>query len=115
MSSWTLGISGSHNGAYCLLHGSEVKVAIQEERLIGLKRARVYGARHGLGLQYCLEAAGITASDLSMIVLSSQRAQKEEENDVWLNPDLRGLRRVPRRVVSHHLAHAASAVATSGY
>lgn len=112
---WVLGISASHNGAYCLLHGNEIRVAVQEERLVGLKRARVYGGHRGLGLSYCLAAAGISVSDLSMVVLSCQRSAKAEENDIWMNPDLSGLSDVPRRVVSHHMAHAASAVATSGY
>jgi carbamoyltransferase len=80
-----------------------------------LKRARVYGGRRGLGFRYCLDTAGISASDLSMVVLSSQRSSKAEENDIWTNPDLSGLAEVPKRIVSHHLAHAASAFATSGY
>jgi carbamoyltransferase len=115
MSSWILGISASHNGSYCLLEDGEIRVAIQEERLVGLKRARVHGGRRGLGLRYCLDTAGIRASDLAMVVLSCQRSSRSEENDIWLHPDLRGLADVPRRTVSHHLAHAASAVATSGY
>jgi carbamoyltransferase len=115
MRPWILGISGSHNGSFCLLEGSEIRVAIQEERLVGIKRARVYGGRRSLGFRYCLDTAGISASDLSMIVLASQRSSHAEENDLWLNPDLRGLHHVPRRVVSHHLAHAASTFATSGY
>jgi len=115
MKPWILGISASHNGSYCLLHGDEIRLAIQEERLVGMKRARVYGARRGLGLRYCLEAAGITALDLSMVVISSQRSAKAEENDLWINPDLSGLPHLPRRAVSHHLAHAASALATSGF
>lgn len=115
MSTWILGIGGSHNGSYCLLEGSEVRVAIQEERLVGVKRARVYGGRRGLGLRYCLDTAGIVASDLSMVVLASQGSSDVEENNIWMNPDLSGLSAVPKRIVSHHLAHAASAFATSGY
>lgn len=115
MKPWILGISGSHNGAYCLLRGNQIQVAIQEERLVGVKRARVHGARRGLGIRYCLDTAGISASDLSMIVISSQGSATAEENDLWLNPAFRGLHGVPRRSVSHHLAHAASALATSGY
>ena len=38
---WVLGISASHNGACCLLSGAEVRVAIQEERLVGQKRRRI--------------------------------------------------------------------------
>lgn len=112
---WIMGISASHNGAYCLLRGNDIQVAIQEERLTGRKRARVYGGRGGLGFRYCLETARIQASDLSMVVVSCQWPATSEENDIWMNPDLRGADNVPRRFVSHHLAHAASAFATSGY
>lgn len=112
---WVLGISASHNGAFCLLHGNEICVAIQEERLSGLKRARVYGGRRSLGLQYCFETAGITAADLSMVVLSCQRSAELEENELWLHPDFSGLTDLRRRVVSHHLAHAASVFAASGF
>lgn len=111
---WVLGISGSHNGAYCLLHDGRIHVAIQEERLTGLKRDRVYGGRHALGLRYCLDAAGISVSDLAMVVLASQNSAAEEENDLSLHPGLRGDASFARRVVSHHLGHAASAFATSG-
>jgi carbamoyltransferase len=113
---WVLGISASHNGAFCLLHGEGICVAVQEERLSGLKRARVYGGRRSLGLKYCLETAGITAADLSMIVLSCQRSGQLEENNLNLHPDLAPLAtKVPRFFVSHHLAHAASTFVGSGF
>lgn len=111
---WILGISASHNGAFCLLHGGDIHIAIQEERLTGFKRARVNGARPALSLGYCLQAAGITASDLS-IVLSCQRSARAEENDIWMQPAFSGLVDLPRLVVPHHLAHAASVFAASGY
>ena len=49
-----------------------------------------------------------------MIVISSQGPAGAVENDVTLNPDFRAVRHVPV-VVPHHLAHAASALATSGF
>ncbi len=32
---WVLGLSASHNGAACLLHGDRIVAAVQEERLVG--------------------------------------------------------------------------------
>ncbi len=32
---WVLGLSASHNGAACLLHGDRIAAAVQEERLVG--------------------------------------------------------------------------------
>ncbi|HEX4421389.1 MAG TPA: carbamoyltransferase C-terminal domain-containing protein [Kofleriaceae bacterium] len=113
---WILGISASHNGAYCLLHGDELVVAIQDERLVRRKRSRVYGARSSIALRYCLEAAGIGVGDLSMIALSAQGANDSADNDLTLHPELRPIaHRVPITYVPHHLAHAMSAFATSGF
>jgi hypothetical protein len=47
---WVLGIASSHNGAVCLLHGDEIVVAIQEERLPRLERAPHPGARKSLAI-----------------------------------------------------------------
>jgi len=41
---WILGIAASHNGGACLLHGDEIAVAVQEERLLRNKRTRIRGA-----------------------------------------------------------------------
>lgn len=112
---WVLGINGSHNGSFCLMKDGRIVVAIQEERLTGLKRARVFGGRHSLGIDYCLNAAGIEPSDLDLVVLANQNSAEEVENDLSLNPNLRGLDGLKRRTVSHHLAHAASALGASGF
>lgn len=112
---WILGLSASHNGAACLLHGDEIVVAVQEERLSRQKRARLRGAAPALALRYCLEAAGIRPQDLSLVVVSAQGPLTAPEEDVHLNPLLRvDQHRVPVQTLPHHLAHAYSAYATSG-
>jgi carbamoyltransferase len=114
---WILGIAASHNGAACLLHGDEIVVAVQEERLAREKRARVCGAKPSLAVAYCLESAGITAADLTAIALSAPwEGFKAPWNDVDVQPQLH-VRRHGTSVlyVPHHLAHAASAFATSGF
>jgi len=111
-----LGISASHNGAACLLRGSEIVVAIQEERLTREKGARIRGADPSCAVAYCLEHAGITAADLSLVAISAQRSIRAVENDITLQPQLRvGFHKTPTLAVPHHLAHAASAFATSGF
>jgi len=113
---WILGISCSHNGAVCLLHGDEVVVALQEERVTRLKRRRVSGSRPSAALRRCLDFASIRAEDLSLIVLSVAGIATSPEHDLSLNPDLRdAIRTVPVLVVPHHLAHAASAFGLSGF
>lgn len=115
-SPWILGISASHNGAYCLIHGDEIVVAIQDERLVRRKRSRVFGARPSVALHYCLDAAAIGVGDLSMIVLSAQRASDTPDNDLSLHPSCgRSRTASPTTCIPHHLAHAMSAYATSGF
>lgn len=113
---WILGISASHNGAVCLLKGSEIVVSVQEERLIRKKRRRISGAQHSLALDYCLDYAGIKPSELSLVVLSAQDGVNLAAHDLKLNPYLQvELNKIPTLVVPHHYAHAVSAFATSGF
>src|SRR4051812_1532007 len=109
---WVLGISASHNGSACLLRGDKIHVAIQEERLSGQKRARVFGGLSSLSVNYCLKYAGIHADDLSAVVLCSQAPSDKVENDLTLNPLLRVIHNeIPFFRIGHHLGHAISAFA----
>ena len=113
---WVLGINASHNGAVCLLHGDQIVTAIQEERLTRFKRQRIYGATPALAISYCLAHAGIDAADLDMIVISVQGRNQNAEHDLSRNRILRPRQtgvRVER--ISHHLGHAISAFALSGF
>src|SRR5262245_13126597 len=93
---WVLGISASHNGAACLLHGDEIVAAVQEERLTRRKRARVHGARRSLAVAYCLGQAGIEVGDLDLVVVAAQGEARSPEQNPWLNPQLEAERnRVP--------------------
>jgi carbamoyltransferase len=113
---WVLGISASHNGAVCLLRGDELVVAIQEERLSRRKRHRIYGAQHSLALDYCFDYDGICPSDLSMVALCVQGRVTDPDQDLTLNPCLQIKEHaIPTLIVPHHLAHAASTFATSGF
>lgn len=113
---WVLGISCSHNGAACLLKGSEIIAAIQEERLTRVKRKRVQGAVPSLSINYCLQHAGIAPRDLSLITYCVTGRASAALEDVALNPILRAVHHgVPILNISHHLAHAASAFGVSGF
>ncbi len=114
---WILGISASpHNGAVCLLHGDEIVVAIQEERLTRKKRDGIHAAYPCQALDYCFEYAGITPKDLSMVVYSIPGPKNSRPQNIMLNPTL-DLRRhnTPVAYIPHHYAHAVSVFATSGY
>jgi len=113
---WVLGLSASHNGAACLLHGDQVVAAVQEERLVGKKRARLQGARPSLAVRYCLDQGGIDAADLDMVVLCAQSDVHLPENEITANRMLDvQANGIPTLTISHHAGHAISAFATSGF
>lgn len=112
---WVLGIAGSHNGGACLLKNGRVYTAIQEERLTGVKRDRVFGSKNALSIQYCLDCAGITLDEVSLVVLANQDTATRDLNDIRLNPLFKDTSPQKRMLVSHHLAHAASVFASSGF
>ena len=113
---WVLGISASHNGAVCLLHGDQIVVAVQEERLSRCKRHRIYGKGPSLAAGYCLSYAGIDPSDLDLVVLCVQGRLSDEIHDIRLDPFLNvRSHNVPVLTIPHHYGHALSAFATSGF
>lgn len=112
MSKYILGTGLSHDGSTCLLKDGEIIVAIEKERLTRIKHD---GGNDYLTVKYCLDNAGITSGDLSLIVQASNF-----ENDIaidqykgrrYFDPDLS----VPVVTISHHLAHAWGAAATSPF
>lgn len=113
---WILGIAASHNGAACLLKGDRVVVAIQEERLSGVKRCQLLPSQHSMAIEYCLAKAGITVADLSAVVTCPQGPALDPGNDVRQSPQLRfACDDILSFSIPHHLGHATHAFATSGY
>jgi carbamoyltransferase len=113
---WIMGISLSHNGAICLLKGSEIVVAIQEERLSRKKRDFIYGAQPARALNYCLDYAGIGLADLSVIIISASGPKDANIHDLTKNNLLGPLMgKKPIIWIPHHLGHAVAAFATSGF
>jgi carbamoyltransferase len=78
---WVLGISASHKGAVCLLHGDEIVVAIQEERLSRFKRHRIHGCGPSLAVSYCLNYAGVDPAQLDPVVLCVQGRLDDDQHD----------------------------------
>lgn len=105
-----LGLAASHNGGAALVKGSDVIVAIQEERLSRAKRARVWGARPCLSISYCMDRMAPDLLDL--VAISVQGHATAPEQQLAANPLLSSKTRT--LVVPHHYAHAAHAFSTSG-
>ena len=115
---WILGISASHhNAAVCLLKGSRIVVAIQEERLTGVKRSGFSAAQSNLSIPYCLKYAGIKEQQLAAIGYSTAGASVyDPSNDIHSNPwfaEISNSR--PFFPIPHHFCHAMSAYALSGF
>jgi len=110
---YILGTGLSHDGSSCLLKDGKIVVAIEKERLSKIKHD---GGNDSLTVQYCLDFAGITVNDLSLVV---QVANFEKDNILpWKFKGKRLFEEnstVPFVTISHHLAHAYSAVGTCPY
>jgi predicted NodU family carbamoyl transferase len=105
---YVLGTGLSHDGSACLLKDGRVAVAIEKERLTRLKHD---GGNDTAAIRYCLEAEGIAIDDLSVIVQNSNFGDFGRGN-AWFD----GPRIIPEDcpvpvvTISHHLAHAYSAL-----
>ncbi|WP_300566893.1 carbamoyltransferase C-terminal domain-containing protein [Flavobacterium sp.] len=108
---YILGTGLSHNGSAVLLKDGQICVAIEKERV---SRKKHDGGNDSLAIQYCLDAEGIELKDVSLVV------QCENFNIPDRN-QFKGKRifsdaNEPEIVnISHHLAHAYSAVGTSPF
>jgi carbamoyltransferase len=127
-----IGISAFfHDSACCLLQDGVLKAAVEEERF---SRIKADPALPALSLNYCLEQAGITITDIDCIAYY-ENPQKKLERQLWsgvmgnepglfrkLRPHYveEQIRRVMGyegqiRFYEHHQSHAASAFFFSGF
>jgi len=107
---YVLGTGLSHDGSACILKDGKLIVAIEKERLT---RKKHDGGNDRLAVDYCLEAAGITLADITVAVQCAN-FEKDIAADRYI-----GKRSFPADfpivTISHHLAHAYSAIATSPF
>lgn len=108
---YILGTGLSHNGSVVLLKDGRVCVGIEKERL---SRRKHDGGNDTLAIQYCLDAEGIELKDISLVVQCANFDIPERDRfkgeRVFAGTD------IPVIVnISHHLAHAYSAVGTSPF
>lgn len=107
---YVLGTGLSHDGSACILKNGSIAIAIEKERITRFKHD---GGNDILAVQYCLDTLGIQLTDIDLIV---QAANFEKDIDPQqfhgkrlYHPD------IPVITISHHLAHAYSAIATSPF
>lgn len=105
---YVLGTGLSHDGSACLLKDGRICVAIEKERIT---RQKHDGMNDRDAVRYCLDAAGITIDDVSLVVQNANFGMLELGNDWWEgNRIIKD--NIPVVTISHHLAHAYSAVGT---
>ena len=110
---YVLGTGLSHDGSTCLLKDGKILVAIEKERLTRIKHD---GGNDSLTVQYCLEAAGISMDDLSLVVQCANFEKDEIEKHRYKGQRLFPADcSVPFVTISHHLAHAYSVIGTSPF
>lgn len=111
---WVLGLAASHNGAVCLLRDESVVAAVQEERLTGTKRERIRADCEVLGINYCLNVAGITLDQVDLAVVCAQGPRAWTINDFSAHRALNEAG-VPLAQIGHHLGHAWHTFVASGF
>ncbi len=126
MAIYCLGVSISHNGSAVLLKDGEIVAGIEKERL---SRTKHDGGDETLAVRYCLDAAGITMANVNLVVQNWLRPNVRgsprltpryagDEAEMFFGADLKTLYREAKREVvqvSHHHAHAWSALGASPF
>ena len=103
-----LGRTLSHDNSACIIRNGEIVCAIATERLSRIKHDY---ANNDLAIQYCLDATGIELDDVDVIVQNTPKHyfRAGSESDLIRDDDHR------LWTISHHLAHAWGAFATSPF
>lgn len=108
---YVLGTGLSHNGSAVLLKDGKVEVAIEKERLTRIKHD---GGNDTQAIEYCLATAGISLNDIELVVQCENfiypKRDRHKGERLFANHQ-----ELPLINISHHLAHAYSAVGTSPF
>jgi carbamoyltransferase len=108
---YVLGTGLSHNGSAVLLKDGIIRVAIEKERITRIKHD---GGNDSDAIQYCLDAEGITLDDITVVVQCENFTlpKRGSFNGKRVFSDSNQPKIID---ISHHLAHAYSAVGTSPF
>ncbi len=108
---YILGTGLSHDGSAVLLKDGKICVAIEKERITRIKHD---GGNDTDVIQYCLDAENITIEDVSLVVQSENFTIPSRER--FKGKRLFTEKSTPEIItISHHLAHAYSAIGTSPF
>jgi carbamoyltransferase len=109
---YVLGTGLSHDSSACLLKDGRICVAIEKERITRVKHD---GGNDTAAIMYCLDAEGITVNDLSLVVQNANFGMLKHGTRWWGGGPRAINDSVPVVTITHHLAHAYSAIGTSPF
>jgi carbamoyltransferase len=108
---YVLGTGLSHNGSAVLLKDGKICVAIEKERISRIKHD---GGNDTLAIKYCLDAENISLNDIDLVVQCENFTIPSRER--FKGERLFAHQSQPEIInISHHLAHAYSAIGTSPF
>ncbi len=108
---YVLGTGLSHDGSACLLRDGKICCAIEKERIT---RKKHDGGNDRAAIEYLLAAEQIRISDLALVVQNTYSGMLKFATG-WFEGERPMFGDVPVVTISHHLAHAYSAMATSPF
>lgn len=108
---YVLGTGLSHNGSAVLLKDGKVCVAIEKERIT---RRKHDGGNDSDAIRYCLDAAGIDLKEVELVVQCAN-FEIPDRNRFQGKRLFAETEDLPLHTISHHLAHAYSAVGTAHF
>jgi predicted NodU family carbamoyl transferase len=107
---YVLGTGISHDGSACLLRDGEIRVAIEKERVTRIKHD---GDNDNEAIDYCLHAERIGIDEVDVIVQNANFGSFRFGSGYYSGPRLVSEKLgIPVVTISHHLAHAYSAIGT---
>lgn len=108
---YVLGTGLSHDGSACLLKDGRIRFAIEKERVT---RRKHDGGNDAASIQYLLDAEGIGIGKIDLVVQNANFGMLADGND-WYQGPRPAWGSIPVITISHHLAHAYGAFATSSF
>ena len=109
---YILGSGLSHDGSTCLMKNGKIVVGIEKERLT---RKKHDGFNDNLTIDYCLKSEGISFEDIDLIVQENTCNPECKPEEIEKRSGRNIPSTIPQITISHHLAHAYSALGTSPF
>ena len=106
-----LGLQFGHDGSVCLVKNGKLEFAIGTERITGIKKQQGFTDEV---INYALDSCGLTVDDIDCVATNDFK-QEFFGNEYLVDNFIIQGREIKCYIISHHLAHCASAYYTSPF